>query len=376
MTRPEGLGIQSIEESEFFSRLETKAYENKVPLEATLELTYGCNLRCVHCYNPTHKAKGELSTQEFYRIIDQLFQEECFLITFTGGEIFTRKDSFEIFSYAKKKGFSIILFTNATLITPDRADRIQALEPWCVETSIYGATQETYEKVTGIPGSFGRFLAGIERLRERKVPLLVKMPVMTLNQHEAKQAKALVEGWGIKFVYCAEINPRQDGSLEPLQYRIAPQDVIQLDQEVLGKWDEDEKESQEEAKCQAGEGLFHCGCGKSSMAVTPYGEMNLCINFPVPQYDLRTGSVSSGWKALVEYVDSAIPSQAYECPTCSVQDYCRQGPANAWLERGDFSPCLPYFKELATLEKKTYETGDSKQCNGCRRDGEQSTSRA
>ena len=374
MTRPEGPGIQSMKESEFLSRLENKAYENKVPWEATLELTYGCNLRCVHCYNPTHKAKGELSTQDFCQMIDQLSREGCFVITFTGGEIFTRRDSFEIFSYAKNKGFSILLFTNATLITPERADRIQALEPWGVEISIFGATQETYEKVTGIPGSFGRFLAGIERLRERKVPLLVKMPVMTLNQHEVKQAKALVEGWGIRFVYCPEIAPRQDGSLEPLQYRITPQDLIQLDQEILGKWDE--KEGKEKDKCQASDGLFQCGCGKSSMAVTPYGEMNLCINFPVPQYDLRTGNLSEGWKALVEYVDSAVPSQAYECPSCSVQEYCRQGPANAWLERGDLSPCLPYFKELATLEKKTYETSDSKQpTRECRRDGEQSKRR-
>jgi len=369
MPRHEGLGIESIGKSEFYSRLENRAFEKRIPIKATIELTYGCNLRCVHCYNPTHKAKGELSTQESYRIIDQLAQEGCFLITFTGGEMFTRKDTFEILSYAKNKGVAIMLFTNATLITPERADRIQALQPWRVEISIYGATPETYERVTGIPGSFGRFLEGVERLRERKVPLLIKMPAMTLNQHEVKQAKALVEGWGIRFIYSAEITPRQDGSLEPLRYRISPQEVIQLDQEILGEW---QGEGQEEKKCQAREGLFRCGCGKSSVAVTPYGEMNLCINFPVPQYNLRTGSVSSGWKALVECVDSALPSQAYECPSCDVRDYCRQGPRDALLERGDFSPCLPYFKELASLEKNTYETSNSKQSTGYPSDGEKS----
>ncbi|MCH6570803.1 MAG: radical SAM protein [Acidobacteria bacterium] len=369
MPRHEGLGIESMGKSEFFSRLENRAFEKRIPVKATIELTYGCNLRCVHCYNPTHKAKGELSTQEFYRIIDELAQEGCFLITFTGGEMFTRRDTFEILTYAKKKGFVIVLFTNATLITPERADRIQALQPLRVEISIYGATPETYERVTGIPGSFGRFLEGVERLRERKVPLLIKMPAMTLNQHEVKQAKALVEGWGIRFIYCSEITPRQDGSLEPLRYRISPQEVIQLDQEILGEW---QGVGQEEEKCQASEGLFRCGCGKSSVAVTPYGEMNLCINFPVPQYDLRTGSVSSGWKALVEYIDSVGPSQAYECPSCDVRDYCRQGPVDAWLERGDFSPCLPYFKELASLEKQTYETKDSRQHSGCNGDGEKS----
>ncbi len=370
MPRHDGPGIESLEKSEFYLRLENQAFEKRIPVKATIELTYGCNLRCVHCYNPTHKAKGELSTQEFYRSIDQLAQEGCFLITFTGGEMFTRRDTFEILTYAKKKGIAIMLFSNATLITPERADQIQALQPWRVEISIYGATAETYERVTGVSGSFGRFLKGVERLRERKVPLVIKMPAMTLNQHEVKQARALVEGWGIRFVYCPEITPRQDGSVEPLQYRMSAQDLIQLDQEILGEW---EGVTQEEEKCQAGEGLFRCGCGKSSVAITPYGEMNLCTNFPVPQYDLRAGSVSQGWKALVEYVDSTAPSQAYECPSCDVRDYCRQGPRYTLLETGDFSPCIPYFTELASSEKQTYETSDSKQpTTGCRSDGEKS----
>ena len=369
MPRHEGLGIESIGQSEFYLRLENRAFEKRIPLAATMELTYGCNMRCVHCYNPTHKAKGELSTQEFYRIIDELAQEGCFSITFTGGELFTRRDAFEILSYAKKKGVAIILFTNATLITPERADRIQALQPLRVEISIYGATPEIYEKVTQIPGSFGRFLKGVKRLRERQVPLLIKMPAMTLNQHEVGQAKALVEGWGIRFIYCSEITPRQDGSLEPLRYRISPQEVIQLDQDILGVG---HREGREERKCQASEGLFRCSCGKSSVAVTPYGEMNLCINFPVPQYNLRTGNVSSGWKNLMEYIDSVGPNQAYECPECSLRNYCRQGPVDAWLERGDFSPCLPYFKELASLEKHTYETKHSRPRSGCHGDGESS----
>jgi len=367
MHRHEGPGIQSMGRSEFFSKLENRAFEQRIPYKATIELTYGCNMRCVHCFNPTHKAKGELSTQEFCRIIDQLAQEGCFLINFTGGELFSRRDAFEIFHYAKKKGFAITLLSNATLITPERADQIQALQPLRVEVSIYGATRETYERVTQLPGSFGRFLEGVEGLRERQVPLAIKMPTMTLNQHEVKQAKDLVEGWGIRFVYCAEINPRQDGSVEPLHYRITPQEVIQLDQEILG---EGHREGQEEKKCQANEGLFSCGCGKSSVAVTPYGEMNLCINFAVPQYDLRTGSVSQGWQVLVEYINSVGPNQAYECPSCDVRDYCRQSPVDAWLETGDFSPCLPYFKELASAEKQTYETKDSKQCAGCLSDGE------
>jgi radical SAM protein with 4Fe4S-binding SPASM domain len=279
-------------------------------------------------------------------------------IVFTGGEILTRRDCFELFAYAKGRGFVIVLFTNATMITSETADRIQALNPKNVEVSIYGATQETYERVTRIPGSFSEFLKGVRLLRERRVPLVIKMPVMTLNQCEVQQARALVEGWGVKFVYSTEIFPRVDGSIEPLQYRITPPEVVRIDDAMLGsqRW-RPEGGGEKGESCQGDNGLFTCKCGKSSLTVTPYGQMNLCVSLPVPQFDLRTGTVSEGWKTLVGFVDraNAEPGEVYECPDCPVQSHCRQGPMNAWLETKTLDSCLPYFKELATLDTQTHD---------------------
>jgi len=343
---------ETLNREEFWERLYRKAGEQRVPIYAMIELTYGCNLRCVHCYNPTHLAQGELPKEKVIHIIDQLADQGCADLAFSGGELLTRRDALEIVSYAKEKGFTVTLLTNATMITPDAADRIRSLQPKAVEISLYGATQETYERVTRIPGSFPLFLRGVGLLRERLIPLVIKMPVMTLNQHEVHQAKALVESWGIKFVYCCEIFPRVDGSPEPLQYRIAPKDVLRLDQEYGQTGWRAEGGGQTEGACRRRERLFTCTCGKSSLAVTPYGEMNLCVSFPVPKYDLCTGSVADGWMSLTRLIDeaNANPGEAYECPTCELDGVCRQGPMNAWLETGKLEPCLPYFKELARLE--------------------------
>jgi len=226
--------IETVRRGQFWATLDRKAARHRIPLTAMIELTYGCNLRCVHCYNPTHEAGGELATQEITRILDELADAGCLSISFTGGELFTRLDVFEIFGYARAKAFAITILTSATLITPERADRIQALTPERVEVSIYGATRETYERVTRVPGSYRRFLEGITLLRGHRVPLVIKMPVITLNVHEVEQAKALVEGWGIKFVYCTEIIPRVDGSLEPLEYRLAPDEVVRVQRELSG----------------------------------------------------------------------------------------------------------------------------------------------
>ena len=340
---------------QFWARLSAKAVSHPVPIQAMIELTYGCNLRCVHCFNPTHRANGELTTAQIKALVDQLVGAGCLDLAFTGGEVFTRRDLLEIVTYAKSKGFAITLLTNATLITPERADRIQALHLYRVEISIYGATAETYERVTSIPGSFQAFLRGVQFLRERTVPLLIKMPVVTLNQYEVQQAKRLVEGWGIKFIYSTEIFPRVDGSLEPLRYRLRPDEVVRVDETILGSRADGGRG--QDAPCRAHDGLFSCKCGKSSLAVTPYGRMNLCVSLPTPQYDLQGGTIAEGWRTLVDLVDqaSAAPGDAYECPRCPVQGQCRQGPMNAWLERGRLDPCLPYFRELATLEKEADE---------------------
>jgi radical SAM protein with 4Fe4S-binding SPASM domain len=99
--------------------------------------------------------------------------------------------------------------------------------------------------------------------------------------------------------------------------------------------------------------FIECACGQTRFAVTPYGEMNLCVAFPIPRYNLRTGTVREGWDLLKRTVDEAQPNKRYECPTCEVRPFCAQGRSDAWLETGDMSRCLPHFKEWASLEKQS-----------------------
>ena len=68
------------------------------------------------------------------------------------------------------RGFLITLFTNGTLITPQLADELARRRPFSIEITLYGATPETYERVTGVPGSFSRCLQGISHLRDHGLP--------------------------------------------------------------------------------------------------------------------------------------------------------------------------------------------------------------
>ena len=85
------------------------------PFDAQIELTYRCNLNCVHCYCVEEDKGKELGTKEVKIILDDLKKEGCLWLALSGGEPLMRKDFLEIYAYAQKKGFLITLFTNGQL---------------------------------------------------------------------------------------------------------------------------------------------------------------------------------------------------------------------------------------------------------------------
>src|SRR3989440_11689941 len=89
----------------------------RTPLEVSIEVTRRCPLECLHCYNnlpmgDLDARRREMSKEEHFQLLDELAQMGTFWLLYTGGEIFARKDFLEIYTYAKKKGFLITLFTN------------------------------------------------------------------------------------------------------------------------------------------------------------------------------------------------------------------------------------------------------------------------
>ncbi|MET0515151.1 MAG: radical SAM protein [Nitrospiraceae bacterium] len=323
----------------------------------TFELTYGCNLRCLHCYNPTHRMlPHELTTAEICSILDQIADLGVLNVTFTGGEPAVRPDIVPILRHARARGLLLQLLTNATRITSSFAMILREVGVSQINVSIYGATASTYERMTAIPGSYALFLQGIRCLAAFRLPVMVRMAVTTINQKEIDACRTLVEDHGFKFQYCLDMMPRTDGDRTPLTYRLSPADKHRIDRTLLSL----PVDRVVEDHCRSSSSFIACACGKSRFAITPYGEMNLCVAFPIPKFNLREGTVKDGWAMLVETVDRAIPNTDYKCPSCDVRSHCRQGRSDAWLETGNMSRCLPHFKEFARLEQQTYVHLDSR----------------
>jgi radical SAM protein with 4Fe4S-binding SPASM domain len=341
----------------FITSVTTNAAATRRPEGMTFELTYGCNLRCVHCYNPTHRMlPHELTTAEVCSILDQIADLGVLTVTFTGGEPSLRPDILPILRRARDRGFLLQLLTNATHVTSSFAEILREVGVTELYVSIYGATEHIYERMTCVPGSYAQFIQGLQHLGKARLPVAVRMPVTTINYLEVAACRALVEGMGFKFQYCFDITPRSDGDLSPLAYRLSPEAKMVLDRTLHPPLPPILEES-----CWTSPNFISCACGHSRFAVTPYGEMNLCVAFPLPKYDLRTGTVKEGWDVLKQTVDQASPSHRYECPSCEARPHCRQGRSDAWLETGDMSSCLPHYKEWAQLEQRTYALLDPRQ---------------
>jgi radical SAM protein with 4Fe4S-binding SPASM domain len=351
--------MKQLSRNDFEDRLLPRICRTRTPETAVFELTYGCNLRCLHCSNPTHKAlQNELTTTEILNLLDQSADLGILTVTFTGGELLTRPDVFTLFDHAATQGFVLEMISNATRVTPELASRLRALPFKNICFSIYGATEGTYEQVTQQPHSFTHFLDGLATAAEHHLPVsAIRMPVLSLNAHEVLDAKALVESYGFKFQSCMEIFPRTNGNLDPLRYRLSPEEKIRVGQTL---W-ENPIEAVPDPSCRSTTPFIECACGQTRFAITPYGEMNLCTGFPIPRYNLRTGTLREGWEVLKATVDRASETRHDDCPSCAVRSTCQQKRNHAWLETGDMNACLPHYKAWATLEQQAYVSIDPRQ---------------
>ena len=207
----------------------------RIPIEGTVETTFRCNLNCVHCYvNEPAGAKEieeqELSLERLKQLVDEIVEEGCLFVLFTGGEVLVRPDFPELYLYARSRGLLVTIFTNGTMITDRIADLFAEHTPETIEITLYGRTRETYERLTGLPGSYDRCLRGIHLLKERGLPLQLKTVAVTLNKHEIGDMQRFAEEeLGLAFKFDAMINPRIDCSQSPLAVRLQPEEVVALD---------------------------------------------------------------------------------------------------------------------------------------------------
>ena len=341
-----------------------RAQTTRVPVNGTIEVTNRCPLECKHCYNNLPMSDfvaraREMTLDEHKRLLDELADLGCLWLLFSGGEIFARRDFLDIYTYAKRKGFLITLFTNGTLITEKIADFLADMRPFTIEITLYGGTKETYEKLTGIPGSYDRCMRGIDLLLERKLPLKLKTVALSINKHEIPLMRQMAADRGCEFTFDAMINPRIDCSASPLAVRLRPSEIVELDLDNPERVSEWRRLARDHPSPPNVEGktrqVYECGGGINSFAVDPYGDLSICVLSHVDRYNVREGNFREGWEKYLLAVRMRETTRPTKCNGCGIKSMCGMCAANGELENGDAESPVDFLCQVAHLRAETLD---------------------
>ncbi len=167
------------------------------PICLTWELTYACNLSCVHCLSSSGKRDPrELSTEQCKSIIDELQRMQVFYVNIGGGEPTVRSDFWELVDYATAHQVGVKFSTNGVKIDKKVAARLAASDYVDVQISLDGATAEVNDAVRG-PGSFAMAVRALENLSEAGFrDAKISVVVTRQNVDQLDEFKALADQYG------------------------------------------------------------------------------------------------------------------------------------------------------------------------------------
>lgn len=336
----------------------------RAPFSAGIELTAKCNLNCIHCYAKPNRKHNDMTTDEFKFIFDTLIEHGLIEAYFTGGEIFTRSDFEEIYVYAKKKGVLIALLTNITLLNEHLIELFKEYPVETISTTMYGYTEETYEKVTGVKGSYKMFMNALELLQKNNIPFELKYVAMKQNFNEVDQAREFGKKLGVPMMVSMNIHAMNDGTTDPVNLRMTPQEVFDFDMN-----DTDRRESwenmaksilagemklyPERASKRFAEGfLYPCSIACQEVFITSDCKMQGCVRVPYYQFDLRKGTFDDGWEYLRKTILEKKASSNYKCLTCQDTRFCEHCVGSFMLAYGDEEHVDPFSCEVASLRKQ------------------------
>ena len=310
-----------------------KAMALGVPISVQLDLTYRCNERCVHCYLD-HDDHGEMTTGEIKHLLDEMADAGVFILTMSGGEIFVRKDFFEILEYARQLSFCIKLKTNAILIREQEAARLRDLGVESVQISIYSHRPEVHDGITLVQGSLRRSLDAVCFLKSQGLRVVIANVLMIQNAGDYPAVRALAEEMGVECTLDPMITPMMDGNRSILSLNVE-QGVLQQvfrDKALVGNVDEfcAIPAPVDEGKLAA----LPCSAGHSACYVSPYGDVFPCVQFPLPTGNVRKQRFVDIWRHSdqMNEVRSIRVKDLTTCTQCTHVSSCTRCPGLAFME--------------------------------------------
>jgi radical SAM protein with 4Fe4S-binding SPASM domain len=339
------------------SKLFVEAGKRAIPLDVSIELTHHCNFRCQHCFIPDFSAPDLMTTERVFHLLDELVEMGTLYLTLTGGEMFLRKDWYEIARRARDLGFGLRLFSNGSTIDDKVADQIQTLfAP--TEISLYSMDPEIFERITQRPGSFAKTIRGIELLRERDVEVLLKIPMMIYNVEGFEKVFEYAESIGADCRADSRIVAKKNGDLVTIQLRATEEELAPLYRSAYTPCS-----VPEEHVGDVRDGGPLCAAGNRYANIASSGEVRACNILPGEAGNLMEQSFREIWEGSewLKKIRSIRRKDLETCDTCPKFSYCGRCHAVALVEDGNLlGPAAAACARAEALERVQIETSLAK----------------
>ena len=314
---------------------------------ATIELTRQCNAKCKHCIvDAFDKKENELSNERILTLIEELHDEGCEDITFTGGEALLRKELPLFLQKAKSLNIQTVLMTNGLLL---RDSLIKMLQDFDVTLgiSLDGASSSVHDNLRGVPGLFNHVCEIIPKLKKAGVYIAIPTTVMQSNYNDLDKMKDLllklkVDSWQIQVVKPCSRLDNNEILTEEQYYKLAKKIV-----EYRKKYNK--KLQIVESDCIGYNSILSkdlyintwrgCECGIYSVSIESDGNVKGCPNMTNSEGNISTCSFKEIWQNHSSFSYNRRPNvdnlKGY-CNQCTHKYTCRGGcPTNAYTKNNN-----------------------------------------
>ena len=320
--------------SGLLEEMNEKALKRNIPLSVQVDLTYRCNERCVHCYLD-HNDHGEMTTAEIKHLLREMADAGVFVLTLSGGEIFLRKDFFEILEYARlERQFCVKLKTNAIMIHERQAAKIRDVGVESIQISIYSHRPEVHDAITLVPGSLQRSLDAARFLKSQGLRVIFANVLMVQNLQDYQGVRKLAEELGVECTLDPTITPMMDGDRSVLSLGVDQTALRQVfrDQALVG--DVEEFCTIAAPADENALSALPCSAGHTACYVSPYGDVFPCVQFPLPTGNVRKERFVDIWRysERMNEVRSIRLKDLTTCTSCSHVGSCTRCPGLAFME--------------------------------------------
>jgi mycofactocin biosynthetic radical S-adenosylmethionine protein MftC len=302
------------------------------PICLTWELTYACNLSCVHCLSSSgRRDPRELSTAECKAVIDELERMQVFYVNIGGGEPTVRRDFWELVDYATAHHVGVKFSTNGIKITPTVAAKLAASDYVDVQISLDGATAEINDAVRGA-GSYDTAMRAMQHLADAGFTGFKISVVMTRqNVSQLEEFKAIADRFDAQLRITRlrpsgrgadvwdELHPTADQQRELYDWLLARGEGVLTGDSFFHLAGYGESLP----------GLNLCGAGRVVCLIDPVGDVYACpfaIHDTFLAGNVRgTGGFGEVWRHSELFTELRQPQSGGACRSCSAYDACRGG---------------------------------------------------